>query len=433
MPSRDLDPVTRLTADAVGEPGQRTFYLQAASGSDQVTLLVEKEQVRRLAESLEAWLPELASDRPEDPGEAAAAEAGELALAPPLEPDFRVGQLSLSYDAERDRVVVIATELQAGEEEDPVELPRPARGAPVRDPAPAAGPGPPGLPGGGPRPPALPPVRQPARPHRPHLPGHERPPPHRDVSTGAPDPDSGEHDRAVVSEERARAFLAAGELELLGRIPWASNATVLAKVTHEGLEGLAVYKPARGERPLWDFPSGTLYRREVAAYLVSEQLGWRLVPPTLARDGPLGIGSVQLYVDADPEVTAFELLADGNPSMARIAAFDVVTNNADRKAGHCLAGQDGHVWAIDHGLCFHVQAKLRTVLWDLAGDRLDAAVLADLEALAAEATGGPLAASLGELLDPDEVAAMARRARALVRTGRLPDPRGERAYPWPLV
>ena len=106
MPSRDLDPVTRLTADAVGEPGQRTFYLQAASGADQVTLLVEKEQVRRLAESLQTWLPELAADRPEDPVEAAAAEAGELALTPPLEPDFRVGQLTLSYDTERDRVVV---------------------------------------------------------------------------------------------------------------------------------------------------------------------------------------------------------------------------------------------------------------------------------------------------------------------------------------
>ena len=118
MPSRDLDPVTRLTADAVGEPGQRTFYLQAASGADQVTLLVEKEQVRRLAESLQTWLPELAADRPEDPGEAAAAEAGELALAEPLEPDFRVGQLQLSYDGERDRVVIVATELQAGEDED---------------------------------------------------------------------------------------------------------------------------------------------------------------------------------------------------------------------------------------------------------------------------------------------------------------------------
>jgi uncharacterized repeat protein (TIGR03847 family) len=127
VPSRDLDPVTRLTADAVGEPGQRTFYLQAASGADQVTLLVEKEQVRRLAESLQTWLPELAAERPEDPGEAAAAEAGELALTPPLEPDFRVGQLLLSYDAERDRVVVVATELQLEDEdeEDPAELPDP--------------------------------------------------------------------------------------------------------------------------------------------------------------------------------------------------------------------------------------------------------------------------------------------------------------------
>jgi uncharacterized repeat protein (TIGR03843 family) len=251
------------------------------------------------------------------------------------------------------------------------------------------------------------------------------------VSTGAPEP--GQHDRAVVSEERARAFLADGELELLGRIPWASNATVLAKVRHEELEGLAVYKPVRGERPLWDFPTGTLYRREVAAYLVSEQLGWRLVPPTLARDGPLGVGSVQLYVDADPEVTAFELLAAEDPALPRIAAFDVVTNNADRKAGHCLAGQDGQVWAIDHGLCFHVQAKLRTVLWDLAGVELEAPVLGDLEGLAAAAVGGPLGTSLRELLEPAEVAALARRARALVRAGRLPAPRGERPYPWPLV
>ena len=122
MPSRDLDPVTRLTADAVGAPGQRTFYLQAASGPDQVTLLVEKEQVRRLAESLQSWLPELAADRPEDPEEARSAEAGELALSEPLEPDFRVGQLLLSYDPERDRVVVVATELQAGGDEEPEEL-----------------------------------------------------------------------------------------------------------------------------------------------------------------------------------------------------------------------------------------------------------------------------------------------------------------------
>ena len=240
------------------------------------------------------------------------------------------------------------------------------------------------------------------------------------MSTGAPDPD--EHDRAVVSQERARAFLAEGELELLGRIPWASNATVLAKVTHEGLEGLAIYKPARGERPLWDFPDGTLYRREVAAYLVSEQLGWRLVPPTLARDGPLGVGSVQLYVDADAEVTAFELLADGHPALPRIAAFDVVTNNADRKGGHCLASQDGHVWAIDHGLCFHVRPSPDRDL-GLAGDD-GRRRSGHLRSWPAGGRGRALAAP-GELLDP---ASHACSGPGSGRSGSLRPP-GGRDYP----
>jgi len=237
----------------------------------------------------------------------------------------------------------------------------------------------------------------------------------------------------TVSDERARAFLAEGDLELLGRIPWASNATLLARVRHRELEGLAVYKPVRGERPLWDFPPGTLYRREVAAYLVSEQLGWRLVPPTLVREGPLGVGSLQLYVDADAEVTAFELLAAGNAALPRIAAFDVVTNNADRKAGHCLMGEDERVWAIDHGVCFHTEPKLRTVLWDLAGHPLEAADVADLEALAAAAAGGGLAEHLAELLAADEIAAVAERSLGLARAGRLPAPGSGRAYPWPLV
>jgi len=237
----------------------------------------------------------------------------------------------------------------------------------------------------------------------------------------------------TVSDERARAFLAEGDLELLGRIPWASNATLLARVRHRELEGLAVYKPVRGERPLWDFPAGTLYRREVAAYLVSEQLGWRLVPPTLVREGPLGVGSLQLYVDADAEVTAFELLAAGNAALPRIAAFDVVTNNADRKAGHCLMGEDERVWAIDHGVCFHAEPKLRTVLWDLAGHPLEAADVADLEALAAAAAGGGLAERLAELLAADEIAAVAERSLGLARAGRLPAPGSGRAYPWPLV
>jgi uncharacterized repeat protein (TIGR03843 family) len=237
----------------------------------------------------------------------------------------------------------------------------------------------------------------------------------------------------TISDERARAFLAEGDLEVLGRIPWASNATLLARVRHRELEGLAVYKPVRGERPLWDFPTGTLYRREVAAYLVSEQLGWGLVPPTLVRDGPLGVGSLQLYVDADTEVTAFELLAAGNAALPRIAAFDVVTNNADRKAGHCLLDAGERVWAIDHGVCFHTEPKLRTVLWDLAGRPLAAADVTCLEALAAAAAGGGLGERLAGLLAAGEVAALAQRARRLARAGRLPTPGSGRAYPWPLV
>ena len=237
----------------------------------------------------------------------------------------------------------------------------------------------------------------------------------------------------MVSEERARAFLAEGELELLGRIPWASNATVLAKVRHQELEGLAVYKPARGERPLWDFPTGTLYRREVAAYLVSEQLGWRLVPPTLARDGPLGVRLGAALCRRRPRGHRLRAAGRRPPSPAPDRRLRR-GHQQRRPQGRPLPGRaDGQVWAIDHGLCFHVQAKLRTVLWDLAGEPLEAPILADLEALAAEAAGGALNAALCELLEPDEVAALGRRARALVRAGRLPAPRGDRAYPWPLV
>jgi uncharacterized repeat protein (TIGR03843 family) len=236
----------------------------------------------------------------------------------------------------------------------------------------------------------------------------------------------------AVPEARARALLAEGEIEVLGRIPWASNATLLAEISSEGLTGLAVYKPERGERPLWDFPDGTLHRREVAAYQVSECLGWGLVPLTITRDGPFGTGSLQLWVDADPDVTAFDLLAEDDPALSRIAAFDVVVNNADRKAGHCLRGGDGRVWAIDHGVCFHAEPKLRTVLWDLADLRLDADVLDDLRRFAG-AVEGELAGTLTTLLDRDERAALADRARSLARAGRLPRPGSGRSWPWPLV
>jgi uncharacterized repeat protein (TIGR03843 family) len=245
-------------------------------------------------------------------------------------------------------------------------------------------------------------------------------------------PAGGAQEAAAVPAARALEWLTEGEIELLGRIPWASNATMLAEVRHQELSGLAVYKPERGERPLWDFPSGTLYRREVAAYRISEWLGWSLVPLTVARDGPFGIGSLQLWVDADPEVTAFDLLADCHPALPRVAAFDVVVNNADRKAGHCLRDGDGRVWAIDHGVCFHAEPKLRTVLWDLADQRLDAEAVADLARLAGAADGA-LRATLEDLLEPDERAALAARAGSLAEAGKLPRPGSGRSYPWPLV
>jgi hypothetical protein len=232
----------------------------------------------------------------------------------------------------------------------------------------------------------------------------------------------------------ALCLLRDGELEVLGRIPWASNATLLASVCRDQLRGMAIYKPRRGEQPLWDFPNGTLYRREVAAYLVSEALGWGLVPPTVVRPGPFGIGSAQLYVEADAQLTAFELVERGNPAMPLVAAFDVVVNNADRKGGHCLAETpDGRVWAIDHGVCFHVEPKLRTVLWDFAGQALDPAVVGALEELAANAREGHLHRELHGLLDQDEIAAIAARASGLALAGCLPQPRGRRQYPWPLV
>ena len=172
----------------------------------------------------------------------------------------------------------------------------------------------------------------------------------------------------------------------------------------------------------------------MAAYLVSETLGWGLVPPTVARGGPFGVGSVQLYVEADAQLTAFELVEGGNRAMPLVAAFDVVVNNADRKGGHCLAeAVGGRVWAIDHGVCFHEEPKLRTVLWDFAGQALAPPVVADLEELATTLRGGVLGRELRGLLEPDEIAALGDRAATLARSGCLPLPRGRRPYPWPLV
>jgi uncharacterized repeat protein (TIGR03843 family) len=224
--------------------------------------------------------------------------------------------------------------------------------------------------------------------------------------------------------------LARGDLTVKGRLPWSSNATFLVEATLDGATTLGVYKPARGERPLWDFPRG-LHRRELAAWHLSEALGWGLVPLTVPREGPYGEGSVQLFVAADFEQHYFTLREDArhHDQLKRICAFDLVANNADRKSGHCLLAEDGAIYAIDNGLCFHVEPKLRTVIWEFADEPLPPAILADLQRLVA----APLPPALTELIDADECRALLRRARALVKAGRFPTETGGRGYPWPLV
>ena len=224
--------------------------------------------------------------------------------------------------------------------------------------------------------------------------------------------------------------LAHGEIELEGRLPWSSNGAFIATAGLGDRDVRCIYKPRRGERPLWDFPHG-LFQREVAAYEVAAALGWFLVPATVVRsDGPLGEGSLQRFVDADFEQHYFTLLEQDrwHADLRKIALFDLVANNADRKSGHCLLADD-QVWAIDNGLCFHVEPKLRTVIWEFGNEKIESGLRADLARLA---TTPPT--SLVGLLDPDEIDVLCRRAAAVARLERLPDPGSDRRpYPWPLV
>ena len=229
----------------------------------------------------------------------------------------------------------------------------------------------------------------------------------------------------------ALTVLSRGEVAVRGRMPWSSNATFLVEVCHEGASMPAVYKPTRGERPLWDFPEG-LHRRELAAYRLSEALGWGLVPETVIReDAPLGPGSLQRFVAADFAQHYFTLLErpELHDGLRTICAFDLVANNADRKGGHCLFDEDGRLWAIDNGLCFHTDPGLRTVIWDFAGEPVPDALLADVARLVAQPETG-----LEDLLDPDEVEAVRRRGAAVLARPTFPGPGTTRyAYPWPLV
>ena len=221
---------------------------------------------------------------------------------------------------------------------------------------------------------------------------------------------------------------------MLGLIPYSSNYTFLVEVTLDERSINAVYKPRRGERPLWDFPDGTLAARETAAWLVSEE-SWRMVPPTVLRDDcPLGPGSLQLFIPHDPDRHYFVLMDDRLEELANFAAFDAVVNNADRKAGHVIEDANGRLWAVDHGLTFHVEPKLRTVIWAFAEEPLTPDLRSTLEGLgAALADASGLGGLLSELLSPEEAAATLERVETLLVEDRFPAPQGPRPLPWPLI
>jgi uncharacterized repeat protein (TIGR03843 family) len=229
----------------------------------------------------------------------------------------------------------------------------------------------------------------------------------------------------------AAHLLATGDVEVLGLLPYSSNYTFLARVRTDEDEVHAVYKPRRGERPLWDFPQGSLAQREVAAFLVSESAGWGIVPTTVLReDAPLGPGSLQLFVEHDPNRHFFVFEEEGRDEELMVfALFDAVINNADRKGGHVIEDDSGRLWAVDHGVTFHVEPKLRTVVWAFAETELPGRLLDDLRAL------GPRlgAAGLEVLLSRDEIEATLARIDALVSSARFPAPSVSYPLPWPLI
>jgi uncharacterized repeat protein (TIGR03843 family) len=235
----------------------------------------------------------------------------------------------------------------------------------------------------------------------------------------------------VVDVDRALRLLRDGELEVIGRLVDASNATLYCTVELDGVRAPCVHKPIAGERPLWDFPEGTLSDREVAAFAVSQATGWAIVPPTVMRDGPFGRGMCQLWIDVDESVDLVALARSDRDEIRRIAVLDAVINNADRKGGHLLPTVDGHVYGVDHGVCFSIDEKLRTLLWQWRGRPLADDAIETLQGLDRDLQG-TLGTRLCELLTPAEVNATRRRVKRLLSTGRHPMPSDDwPPIPWP--
>ena len=232
------------------------------------------------------------------------------------------------------------------------------------------------------------------------------------------------------SSDNITDALTHGDIDIVGRMPDSSNATFLVTIAHGDINMQAIYKPLRGERPLWDFEPG-LHRREVAAFLLSEALGLGLVPITILRDGPFGEGSVQFFVESDTRehyFSMFEERPELHDRLREFAIFDFVANNTDRKSGHCLLGLDGTVWGIDHGVCFSADFKLRTVIWEFGGEPIPQYLLT---AIAPMATTVPL--HIAALLSDDEVHALQERVQWLLDHPEFPVDNSGRRYPWPIV
>ncbi len=229
------------------------------------------------------------------------------------------------------------------------------------------------------------------------------------------------------------ALLKDGQISSAALMPEGSNYTFLVGIKGGSGESCqAIYKPQAGERPLWDFPRGTLYKRERATYVISRALGWPLVPPTIVREGPHGVGSLQLYVECEQEANYFTLAKDRLDDFCKIALFDLLANNADRKAGHCLLGRDGRIWVIDHGLTFHAVFKLRTVIWDFCGQPIPKPLLENVETfLAGLSASDGMAVELSKWLSADEIEALKHRGRILLDNPVFPELDPRRNIPWP--